>query len=53
MPTLYTPRYEAQPTNPPQVWDYLLQKRSSTHISFESAAARSWTLNRFSTGSGL
>jgi hypothetical protein len=43
-------RYQARPGNPPYVVDLLTDKTSSTHITFESAVARSYTLNRFSTG---
>lgn len=46
-------RYEAKPTNPPAVWDSLLQMNSSTHLKFEHAVNRAYILNRFSTGAGL
>ena len=46
-------RYQARPGNPPHVYDLLLDQTSSTHITFESAVARSYTLNMFSTGARI
>jgi hypothetical protein len=47
-------RYEArtpeQVNGPCFVYDRLLAKNSSSHITFESAAARAYTLNRFGNG---
>lgn len=46
-------RYQARPGNPPHVYDLLLDKTSSTHITHESAVNRAYVLNRFSTGSRI
>lgn len=47
-------RYKAYPENgvlPAYVWDRMMRRRSSTHMSYESACARAYVLNEFSTGS--
>ncbi len=46
-------RYEAVASNPPAVFDTLLNKRSSTHLTFEGAVNRAYILNRFSTGARI
>lgn len=43
-------RYEARPTNPPQVWDSLTERATSTHIDFAGAVNRAYILNAYSTG---
>lgn len=47
-------RYVVLPaSNPVFVYDTLLQKNSSSHDTFESASARAYILNRFSTGARI
>lgn len=43
-------RYQAQATNPPQVWDSHLNKALATFITFGQAVSRAYCLNAFSTG---
>ena len=43
-------RYIAKPTDPPQVWDSLKERVTSTHIDFTGAVNRAYILNAFSTG---
>jgi hypothetical protein len=40
-------------TNPFFVWDRLLEKKTSSHHTYESATTRAYILNRFSTGSRI
>lgn len=46
----YIPQAEAAPGAPFFVYDSLLGKNSSSHDTAESASARAYILNRFSTG---
>lgn len=49
-PILKPKRYEARYGQPCEVFDTLMQQRSSTHDTFESATTRAYILNRFSEG---
>lgn len=46
-------RYEARPTTPPQVFDTLKGRVSTTHLDFEGAVNLAYILNRFSTGARI
>jgi hypothetical protein len=46
-------RYEARATDPPQVFDTLKGRVSTTHLDFEGAVSLAYILNRFSTGARI